>query len=321
MEKETKSEKIDLMSGITPVTLKQELDKTVIGQEETKKALSVALFRFMYSFATEQRPEGCNILLTGPTGSGKSMLARKLAEISKLPYLIVDSSTLSMGGWKGVNIENVMSGLYEREHDRPYFGYAIVIFDELDKLIRQGTSDGTDYGKVTQSIFLSMMDGTPIIDSKSNEVYGTDRLMYIFTGAFTNIDDCRKEVKHSIGFTGVDAAEEEKTLRTELLDAGVIPELLGRLSVIRELEPLSEEDMFRAIRYGKEGVIAKEKDMFKRLGLTLRVDNDYVRDIIKDLGNRDLGVRGCNNLLHERIQGLIYDAYEEGKKEVYLTDI
>lgn len=312
----------------SPVEIKKELDRYIIGQEHAKRTVSMALFHHISSINSDRERTPQNIILLGDTGSGKTMIAEKAAQVSGLPYVLVDASTLTASGWKGGDIEEVFARLYAKGN---LAEYGIVIFDEVDKLVNMGFSaDGKNVGRERQSIFLKIMEGVPITDSDGRDKakeYKTKNMMFIFTGRFAAIDEKRNAENRPFGFgekvTGKkdgSIAERDAVLRRELRDAGVIEELIGRLAYIEELEVMSEEQMYTAVMMSPDSELNKAKEyvpsIYKK---KLTVDCGYIQNIVAEMKKTSLGVRGCNNYLRSRIMELLFDSYEKGDETITLT--
>lgn len=312
----------------SPVEIKKELDRYVVGQEHAKRTISMALFHHISSINSGRERTPQNIILLGDTGSGKTMIAEKAAQASGLPYVLVDASTLTASGWRGGDIEDVFARLYAKG---ALAEYGIVIFDEVDKLVNMGFSaDGKNVGRERQSIFLKIMEGVPITDSDGKDKakeYKTKNMMFIFTGRFEAIEEKRNAEKRPFGF-GERAAgkkdgsviERDAVLRRELRDAGVIEELIGRLAYIEELEVMSEEQMYTAVMMSPDSELNKAKEyvpsIYKK---KLTVDCGYIQNIVAEMKKTSLGVRGCNNYLRSRIMELLFDSYEKGDETITLT--
>ena len=312
----------------SPLEIKNELDRYIIGQEHAKRMVSAALFHHLVSIGSGADTTCQNILLLGETGSGKTMIAEKIGEVSGLPYVRIDSSRLTENGWKGGDIEDVFARLYKRGK---LARYGIVIFDEVDKLVNMGiSSDGRNVGKDRQSIFLELMEGVTVSDTNRNErmkEYETKNMLFIFTGRFAGLEEIRKEKRRPFGFGNSPAdikalgrGERDAVLREELAKVGVIEELIGRIAYIEELKVMDDEQMFDAVTTSPASELYKAERYLPSLyGKKLVVDEAYVRDVITKMKKTSLGVRGCNNYFRSRIMEILFDSYETGEDRIELT--
>ena len=306
----------------SPVHIKRLLDKTVLGQDDAKKMLSVTLFQHVRAWRSGAPGGGHNVMLIGNTGSGKTLLATELAKISGLPYTIIDGASLSKDGWHGLNRDDVLRSYYLTNAVRGRDAeYGIIIIDEFDKLVSQGySSKGDNVGAVTQSIFLTLLEGVPVMDSARKGLsMKTENLMFIFTGAFTKIDEKKKAERKTIGFVPGAPQQDDHafdTIREDIMEAGVIPELAGRLGTIVKIQELSLDEAVKAIITSPYSVIKRHARELAADGMLLDVSRDYVRGVAEKMLKLKLGVRGCNNMLEDEIKKATYAAYEAGDKKV-----
>lgn len=310
----------------SPLEIKAELDRYVVGQEHAKRSISMVLWHHIRSMGKNDEVTSQSVLLLGNTGSGKTMLAKKIAEISGLPCVLTDASRLTENGWRGGDMEDVFARLSVKG---VLARYGIVIFDEFDKLVKMGTnSAGEDVGKERQSVFLDIMEGVTMVDTNSKEYleYETGHILYIFTGAFNEMRMEREKVRHAFGFG--DSAKTENGLpetkdaevREELVRTGVLPEIVGRISCIEELSVMDEEEMYKAVTVSPDSELYKAKEYVPSVyEKELVIDEDYVRNVVSKMRKASLGVRGCNNYFRERIMELLFASYERKEDRITLT--
>ena len=310
--------------GKTPPEIKRYLDMHVIGQHEIKRVLAVSMHRHLLAKKRAESGNGDNVMLIGRTGSGKTLLAKTLAQASGLPYMVIDASSITQDGWHGLNREDVLAQYFSLQHSQEDLEYGIIIFDEFDKVVNAGHSaHGDNVGYAQQSVFLSMMDGTPIVHSRTGQTFHTENMMFIFTGAFTEIDrKYEKESKH-IGFGN--AQEEGRDqfayheLREDLIASGVIPEFAGRINTVVRVRELDAEQACEAVLM-ENGTIMRRVGQLKREGIKTTIDKEYIKKCVSRSLELGLGIRGCVNMLDDEIKRKTYEAYEDGADSIHLAD-
>ena len=326
-EKKYREEVKNVMEKFSsPLEIKAELDKYVVGQEHAKRSISMVLWHHIRSMEKDDETTGQSILFLGNTGSGKTMIAKKIAEISGLPCVLTDASRLTENGWRGGDMEDVFARLFMKGR---LARYGIVIFDEFDKLVKMGlNSAGEDVGKERQSIFLDIMEGVTMVDtgSKKYREYETKHILFIFTGAFGAMMEARKKASRGFGFRNDAGAEsglpegKDTELRKELVGTGVLPELVGRLTCIEELSVMNEEEMYRAVTGSPDSELYKAREYVPSVyRKELVINEDYVRSIVSKMREASLGVRGCNNYFREKIMQLLFTSYEKEEDRINLT--
>lgn len=311
----------------SPLEIKAELDKYIVGQEHAKRNISMVLYHHLRSMAENDKVTSQSILLLGNTGSGKTMIAKKIAAISGLPCTLVDASRLTENGWKGGDIEDVFARMYKKGKIAKF---GVAVFDEFDKLVKMGmNSAGEDVGKERQSIFLDPMEGVTIVDTNRKDrlrEYDTKHMLFIFTGAFNSIQEIRKKNSCGFGFRD-DLNEKDRSyegkdaeLRKELIEVGVLPEIVGRLTCIEELSVMDENEMYKAVTDSPDSELYKAKEYIPSVyGKEIITNEGYIKSIISKMRKASLGVRGCNNYFRERIMELLFTSYEKEENEINLT--
>ena len=346
MEDSAPQERIDMLQK--PRDIKEFLDGYVIGQERAKKLLAVAVYnhykRVNHNLVDnpddDVELEKSNILMVGPTGTGKTLMAKTIAKMLDVPFTIVDATVLTEAGYVGEDVESILTRLLQQaDYDVKKAEMGIVFIDEIDKIARKSDNPSITRdvsGEGVQQAMLKLLEGNVVnVPPKGGRKHpeqefvhvNTENILFICGGAFEGIER-RIAQRLNTQVIGFDSQEKQKVDKNNLLQYvsaqdlrgyGLIPEIIGRLPVITYLDPLDKEALKRILTEPRNAILRQYSKMFEMDGVKLVIDPEVLDIIVDTAIERKLGARGLRSICEEIMDDAMYEIPSTRRRTFHLT--
>lgn len=317
---------------LTPSQIVKHLNDYVIGQEHAKKLIAVAVYNHLKRINSKSAIEigKSNIMLVGPTGSGKTYIAQTIAKLLDVPFAIADATSLTEAGYVGDDVDSILARLVQAaDGDIKRAEKGVLFVDETDKIASRESRGRDVSGEGVQQALLKIIEGSIVSFSPSGkksaqgplEMIDTSNILFICGGAFSSLTDTSNNpVKRSLGLHSKDDEMKRKRLRhKDLIKFGMIPEFVGRLPVLAQLDPLSTEDMVKILTEPKDSLVKQYQALLRIDGVELEFEPAFLEAVAVRANSEGTGARGLRVIMEDALTQVMFDAPDMKEEKVQVT--
>lgn len=309
--------------NIAPKEIYDYISQYIISQEDAKKAVSVAIYKHYQRINNPEKGIGkSNIMITGPSGTGKTEIVRRISEFLNLPYVVIDVTGLTESGFKGRDVEDILLQLICKAGSIENAQKGIIFLDEIDKLAKKENGGDIAHEGVQQSL-LKMIEGAefsfdikgPMGENRKMTI-NTENILFIGSGAFTELEEPKKK---SIGFNVTEETspnKEQTNMQEKLIKFGMLTEFIGRFPVITSTKKLTREDLMNILVNTENSVLKEYQTLFEMEGFSLQITDDSINNIIEETEKLQTGARGLRTTVSNILDEVMFEVPSESNNGI-----
>lgn len=315
---------------LMPDQIFEDLNKHIVGQTRAKKDISVAIAQHLRRLKNPSIKKS-NILIMGPTGTGKTEIARTVSKLLNIPFVMTEATNLTTRGYAGEDVESIIHKLLSSvDYNTLLAAQGIVFIDEIDKLARsQNTESGVNTVSVQQEL-LKIIEGSNVLIKKKNNIglveeytVNTSNILFICAGAFEGLVNKEPETVIGLGISQLKEIinQNQEIENKDLVKYGLIPEFVGRFSVLTRTDILTESDLFKILIEPENSIVKQKQKLFAMDNVDISFSKEYLNQIVKDAVKEKTGARGLYRILESRLNDLYFNINKYKNQEVIISEM